>query len=237
MTSIIFGDTTDIENNPLSGSKITLDMYGGPYINAQGGVVYNGPRRQYTDANGNATFTNVTPATYKVTTTDAGYNNQSSYVANAAEIYYIDVPETYGLTLSASTLILSALPTPSTSGSYYAISSSYALTAGSIAGVSGSSVLYLQCNDGNTYQISLYKYNGNIFLDINQNPIIGNNGFINIGNVNVSDVTGMWSNPNGNIVPNNINNAATYYQDPAYSGTPTVWLWSVTNQAWFQLLG
>jgi hypothetical protein len=122
-------------------------------------------------------------------------------------------------------------------GSTLPITSSYALTASYYPSPSGSSQLYLQCNDGNTYQISLYKYNGNIFLDINQNPIIGNNGFINIGNVNVSDVTGMWSNPNGNIVPNNINNAATYYQDPAYSGTPTVWLWSVTNQAWFQLLG
>lgn len=66
------------------------------------------------------------------------------------------------------------------------ISSSYALTASYFESISGSNVLYLQCTDGNTYQVSLTTGSGVVALAVGQVPVTGRNNFLQIGTINES---------------------------------------------------
>lgn len=79
--------------------------------------------------------------------------------------------------------------------STYPITASWATTASFLAGISGSNLLYLQCNDGNTYAVTLFNDSGSVVLSINQIPVTGTNNFLNIGNVNINSTASYLIGP------------------------------------------
>ena len=74
-----------------------------------------------------------------------------------------------------------------------ATTASYALTASNISGISGSNILYLHCDDNNTYEVTLTNYSGSVVFSIGQTPVTNTNTFINIGTVGIPGLSGSWA--------------------------------------------
>jgi len=93
------------------------------------------------------------------------------------------VSSSYAVTASFSLNAGQSSGTTLFTGSTYEITSSWAITASSFSAISGSNLLYLQCNDGNTYAVTLFKDGLSVVLSVNQTPVSGTNNFLNIGTI------------------------------------------------------
>jgi hypothetical protein len=70
-----------------------------------------------------------------------------------------------------------------TTGSTYPITASwanYSLTASAFSSITGSNLLYLYCDDGNTYPVTLTNYSGSVIFSIGQTPVSGTNNFLSV---------------------------------------------------------
>ena len=111
----------------------------------------------------------------------SSYAGTSSFITNyiTQSITYVSSSD---FAISASWASRSFYAT-SASWSSQSLSASWALTASSFSSISGSNLLYLLCDDGNTYEVTLTNYSGSVIFAIGQNPVTGTNNFLNIGTI------------------------------------------------------
>lgn len=191
-TNIIF-NLIDCLSNPLTGSKVSIKPYNGPFLSGSC-IAFTGPSINYTDnVSGSVAFNNVVSGIYKTSFSNAGAVNMANggYYNFDNTGFYISVPELSGSTVNGSNLIITSYTNTNTASfaytiqaannlfalqyqnnpnlvesASYAVSSSYALNGGS-AGSSPNlttSSLYLFDSGLHTY-VTLSMYNGSLQIN------------------------------------------------------------------------
>lgn len=178
MTNIFF-QFVDSLSNPLSGSKVSLKPFNGPFIS--GSVfAYTGPVSIYSDNTGTATFNGVIAGIYKVSFSNAGAVNIGNGVYQNFEntVFYINVLETGGITVNGMSYYITNYTNTGNSSSFaYTIQAANslfafntasgvstvtnALTASYVAGGGGSatSINIPSSSNYNAFQIYDYGWN------------------------------------------------------------------------------
>ncbi len=163
----------------------TNTFYNEVHISASNAIIYL-DNLGYLNVDSPQTLFGLYPVTYSISSSWASSSLSTSYVygGNVYGIVSASNYASYSLSSSWASSSISSSWASSSLNSGYSSTSSYALTASSISGITGSNLLYLQCSDGNTYQVTLNNYNGLISVNVGQIPVTGINNFLNIGTVN-----------------------------------------------------
>jgi len=206
----IFFNLIDSQNNPLTGSKVSIRPYSPPYLTGSGNNIagtYGGPCISYTDSvSGSVQFNNIIAGLYKVEYSNVNANNTTTFnpLTNYTNtVFYINVPNSLsGSTVDGFSLIVNQVPSGS-SGPFNVISASYAQfaqTTISCSYFSGSISNAITANTASYAVTSSYAYSSSVATTLIPSPIILG------GNLTITSSTNQVTidlNGNPNVGGNN----------------------------------